>query len=388
MRIVMITDSYVPTVDGVVTTVVTTRKKLEDMGHEVTVIAPDPGEEFREDGVIYFPAMAFKQYKGYYLPIFRSNKIEVIKDLKPDIIHIYGAALMALKGMISSYTLGIPSVATYITSIRDVVSTYSPIRLPEEIMDKLVQIYIRAFLRRPHAVIVPTQPIAEELDDQRVVTKRLERIHIGVDTERFRRDEDGGRKIRERYGIAGKKVLICAGRLSAEKNIDLLIRSMGRTDDDTVLIIAGKGPMEQELRQISGDLGLDGKVIFAGFVPDEELVAYYSAADVSASGSRFETQGLTTLEAMACGLPAACADAKAFRETVEDGVNGYRFENNEESCASAIIGCLDNVKDMSPNARRTAEIYSIRETAVKLEKLYLDILGRRADDTAEGSDTM
>ena len=374
MKIVLITDSYLPTRDGVVTTVITTKKELEAMGHHVTVIAPDPGKDEREEGVIYFPATGFKKYKGYYLPVFRSNKIEIIKKIGPDIIHIYGAALMAIKGLIASRTLKIPTVTTYITSVGEVINDYSPIKLPPDIMDKLVWTYLRGFLKRPGAVIVPTQPIADELVMKGVRTKRLERIHIGVDTERFRRDAEAGRAIRSRHVIGSKKVLICAGRLSAEKNVGLLIRSMRLIGDDVILLIVGKGPAEQELRQLVKETDTGDKVIFTGFVPDDELTAYYSAADVTVSCSQFETQGLTTLEAMSCGLPAACANARAFAETIEDGVNGYRFEQNEESCASAIMKCLSNAEAMSAGARMTAERYSIRETAVKLEKLYEDVI--------------
>jgi len=374
VKIVFITDSYIPTTDGVVTTVVTTKRELEKMGHHVTVIAPDPGKEFREPETIYFPATGFKRYKGYYIPIFRSNKIEIIKELDPDIIHIYGVAFMAIKGLIASRTLKIPAVATYITSVGEVMSDYSPVKLPKEIMDKLVWTYMRSFLKRPKAVIVPTQPIADELNSHDTEFKRLERIHIGVDTERFVRNADDGNRIRERHGLTGKKVLICAGRLSAEKNIDLLIRSMRYVDGNVSLLIVGKGPMAEELKQLSGELALNERVIFTGFVPDDEIVAYYSAADVTVSCSRFETQGLTTLEAMACGLPAACANARAFRETIKDGKNGYKFEQSEEECADAVMRCIREAETLSPAARATAEEYSIRRTAEKLEGLYTEIL--------------
>ncbi|MDR0791587.1 MAG: glycosyltransferase [Methanomassiliicoccaceae archaeon] len=378
MKIAFITDSYIPTVDGVVTAVVTIKKELEDMGHSVTVIAPDPGKDKREEGTIYFPAISFKKYKGYFLPIFRSNKIELIKDLDPDIIHIYGEALMSIKGLIASRTLKIPSVATYVTSVGEVINDYSPIRLPAPIMDRLVWTYLRSFLKRPSALIVPTRPIAEELIGHGVKAKRLETIHIGVDVKRFTRNEEDGNRIREKHNVASKRVVICAGRLSSEKNIDLLIRSMRSVDGNTVLIIVGKGPMDAELRQLSKDLGLDEKVIFTGFVPDEELVAYYSAADIAASCSKFETQGLTTLEAMSCGLPTACADARAFIEFVKDGVNGQRFTSDEKSCSGAIMKCLNDKEKLSAGARATAEAYSIRETAVKLERLYEEIIQERS----------
>jgi len=374
MKIAIVTDSYIPTTDGVVTAVVTIKKELEERGHDVTVIAPDPGEEHREDGTIYFRAISFKKYKGYYLPIFRSNKIDVIRHLNPDIIHIFGVTLMALKGLIASRTLKIPAVTTYVTSVGEVINDYSPIKLPYEIMDKLVWIYLRNFLKRPNALVVPTPPIAAELTERGVRPKRLETIHIGIDIERFRRNEEERIRIREKHSLGSKRVLICAGRLSAEKNHLLLIRSMASMDKDVVLLIVGKGPMDAELKQLTKELSLEDRVIFTGFVPDEELVSYYSAADVTVSCSKFETQGLTTLEAMACGLPAACADARAFSDTIVDGLNGYKFESTEEDCVRAMNACLERIEEMAAGARRTAEINSIQETAVKLEKLYEEVI--------------
>lgn len=374
MKIAIVTDSYIPTTDGVMTAVVTIKKELQKRGHDVVVIAPDPGKEFREDGTVYFRAISFKKYKGYYLPIFRSNKIETIENIDPDIIHIFGITLMALKGLIASRTLKIPTVTTYVTSVGEVVNDYSPIKLPPEVMDKLVWVYLRNFLKRPNAVVVPTAPIADELMERGVRPKRLETIHIGIDTERFRRNEEERIRIREKHNLEGKKVLICAGRLSTEKNISLLIRSMQTVDENVSLLIVGKGPMNDELRQLAKDLHLDERVIFTGFVPDEELVSYYSAADVTVSCSKFETQGLTTLEAMACGLPAACADARAFSDTIIDGVNGYKFESTEEDCVRAINACLNQIDELAAGARKTAEQNSIEETAIKLEKLYMEVV--------------
>ena len=115
MRIAIITDSYLPTTDGVVTAVLTTRRSLEALGHTVFIIAPDPGPEYREEGVYYFPAKKLRTYDGYYVPIFPSEKVTLLKKLKPDIIQVRGVALMAVKALIASKQLGIPVVITYDT---------------------------------------------------------------------------------------------------------------------------------------------------------------------------------------------------------------------------------------------------------------------------------
>lgn len=369
MRIAIVTDSYYPTRDGVVTAVVTCKSALEDMGHEVFIVAPDPGEEFREDGVYYCPAKKFKGYEGYFRPKLTKNKIKVLESLNPDVIHIYGCTIMALKGLVSSHYYGIPTVQTFVTMVNEVADQYVSIRIPKKLLNKLVNIYLRNELKRPNALIVPTPSIARELEELGVKSKRLDVISIGIDSDVFVRN-DRGQAIRERHGLVGKKVAIAVGRLSYEKNTGLIIRSLKLLDDDVCLLIAGKGPMEKEWKDLAISEGLEDRVIFAGFVPDEELVSYYSCADIAVSASKFETQGLTTLEAMGCGLPAICANGRAFMDVIEPGVNGYLFETTEEDCARAMKLGFENCSEIAVGARETAERNSMKETARRLVEVY------------------
>jgi glycosyltransferase involved in cell wall biosynthesis len=72
-------------------------------------------------------------------------------------------------------------------------------------------------------------------------------------------------------------------------------------------------------------------------------------------------------------------DARAFAETIEDGKNGFKFPFNEKGCADAIAKCIERAEEMSKAARAAAERYPIRETAVKLEKLYEEVASGHAD---------
>jgi len=373
MKIAIVTDSYFPTRDGVATQVLTTRQCLERMGHEVFIIAPDPGEKDREEGVYYVKAKPFKSYEGYYLPTFRHNNLKVIKDLEPDIIHMHGCTVMTLKGLVTSHFTGIPTVQTFVTMVNEVAYQYSPIKLPPRFLNWLVRIYLRQELKRPNALIVPTPPIERELLAMGVKPKRMEVIPVGVDIDRFKKN-DRGDEIRKRHGLEGKKVLITVGRMSFEKKVDLLISTMKRFDDDVALLVCGKGPMDKEWRQLAVDEGVSDKVVFAGFVPDDELISYYSSADIFITASKFETQGLTTLEAMACEIPALCANGRAFTDVIKEGYNGYLFETTEEDCERAIRLGLEHIDELKKGARETAELYSIQSTAESLDKLYKEVV--------------
>jgi len=373
MKVAIVTDSYFPTRDGVATQVLSTKQCMERMGHEVIIVAPDPGEKDREEGIIYIPAKPFKSYEGYFLPTFRHNNLKELTALKPDIIHMHGCTVMTLKGLVTSHFSGIPTVQTFVTMVNEVAYQYSPIKLPPNFLNKLVQIYLRQELKRPNALVVPTPPIARELLEMGVKPKRMEIIPVGVDIDHFKRN-DKGDEIRERHGLVGKKVLITVGRLSFEKNVGLIIKTMKQMDDDIALLICGKGPMDKEWRQLAVDEGVTDKVVFAGFVPDEDLISYYSCADIFITASKFETQGLTTLEAMACEIPALCANGRAFTDVIKNGENGYLFETTEEDCARVIREGLADLDNLKKGARATAELYSMENTAIALDKLYKEVV--------------
>ena len=373
MKVAIVTDSYFPTRDGVATQVLTTRQCLERMGHEVFIIAPDPGEKDREEGIYYVKSKPFKSYEGYYLPSFRHNNLKIIRDLQPDIIHMHGCTVMTLKGLVTSHYTGIPTVQTFVTMVNEVAYQYSPVKIPPNILNKLVQIYLRNELKRPNALVVPTPPIARELLEMGVKPKRMEIIPVGVDVDRFKRDGKG-EEIRRRHGLEGKRVLITVGRMSFEKKVDLIIKTIKSLDDDVVLLVCGKGPMDKEWRQLAVDEGVSDRVVFAGFVPDDELISYYSCADIFITASKFETQGLTALEAMACEIPALCANGRAFTDVIKNGYNGYLFETTEEDCARVIKLGLENIESLKEGARETAEKYSIQSTAESLDKLYKEII--------------
>jgi len=372
MRIAMVTDSYFPTRDGVVTSITIAKQGLEKLGHEVIVVAPDPGKDKRMDGVHYFKAAKFKSYPDYFVPIFPSNKAEILRSIDPDVIHIHGMAIMAMKAIIAARNLKVPTVLTFHTMVGDAIEFYSPLKISPEIQKKLIWIYLRNLLKRPGAVIGPTESTINELLANGVRPKRTEIIPTGIDTKRFNPEIDGS-AMRERYGIKEEKVALYAGRLSFEKNIDVIINAL-RYVDNVKLLIAGKGPAKESLTEEAAKAGVADRVIFAGFVPDAELPSIFAAADLSVSASRFETQGLSILEALACGLPVACANERAFKDVIKHGVNGFLFDGGAEECADAMRMCISCDDAVKKNARATAESLSLDACAQKLSDLYKDLV--------------
>jgi len=103
---------------------------------------------------------------------------------------------------------------------------------------------------------------------------------------------------------------------------------------DHDVVIVGAGPYLEKAYDQARHLGLSGDVIFTGFVSDTDLPKYYAAADVFAIASKFETQGIVVLEALASGRPVAGANFRAIPEFVRDGVNGALFDpSSPRACA-------------------------------------------------------
>ena len=377
MKIAAVTDSYHPTSDGVVVAVDTYTKSLKTVGIESEIVAPDPGsEKDRIEGVRYFRSIGFKSYPGYFIPIFPSNKVQVFREINPDVVHIHGITVMALKGLIAAHHLKIPVVVTFHTMVGDTMKYYSPVKIPQETAEKLVWKYIGYFTRWVDAIVAPSQAVANELKANGIKTEDIRVIPTPIDTSRFSPGE-GREEIREKYGLQGKKVIACVGRVSFEKEIDTLIRAISQMDDNIVLFIVGKGPAMDSLKELCQQLNLEDRVVFAGYQSGEDLVKCYRAADMAATASRFETQCFVALEAMACGLPVACANARALADYVKDGENGFLFNNSVEECIEALKKGLAAGDDIRENAMATAKEFSVETFTSRMSSLYNDVIERK-----------
>lgn len=375
MRVALFTDSYLPTVDGVVTSVLTTRRQLEANGHEVVVFAPeDPRRRgARETGTIYVRAKEFRHYPGYRLAMFPGREVDLIKELGIDVIHIHGVGFVGIKGLWASWQGKVPSVSTFHTMIHDTIPFYSPFGLNLHLLERGLRFYLRVFLRKTHGVVVPSRAILNEIMALSPLARIADVIPTGVDPDRFRPGLSG-QSVRTKWGLNGHDVILHVGRVAAEKNLTTLIHAFPKVmeaNPETKLMIVGTGPYIEKYYDMVRHLGLSGDVIFTGFVPEAELPRYYAAADAFAIASRFETQGLVVLEALASGRPVAGANYRAIPEFVQDGVNGALFEPSDvRGCAEAILRCLRRRDEMRDPARESALPFSVKRCTRRLEHVY------------------
>ena len=378
----MFADSFHPTVDGAVVAMETVARGLENRGHEIIVLAPKSGSHVDYPRKVhYLPAREFKNYPGYRVVFSPSDMLEFLRKEKVDFMHSHGLASMAILSLTASRALKVPHVLTFHTMANEAIKYYSPFPMRDDLIIELVWVYLRNMLRRPEVVIAPSSPVKKELEEHGVRMKACEVIPTGVDCKRFT-PEKYDKKFLERFGFAGKRVLLHVGRLSMEKRLDLIFTAMSKLATkvpDLRLLVVGAGPASASYEKTVSNLGLSDKVVFTGFLPDDELPVAYASCEALVISSTFETQGLVVLEALASGTPVIGIRYRAIPEFVHEGKNGCLFD--EDSCAEAIMRCLDRGDSMMMSAVSSAMEYSIDTCTAKLERAYglaADVLARQS----------
>jgi D-inositol-3-phosphate glycosyltransferase len=162
---------------------------------------------------------------------------------------------------------------------------------------------------------------------------RIAVIPCGVNLNLFQPyDKDAAR---QQLGLAQqKKILLFVGRLEPLKGLENVIRAAGLLNEPEVqlLIIGGDDRSQPEVDRLTGlasELGLGGKVEFLGTVPQAELSAYYSSADISVVASYYESFCLVILESMACGTPVVSTMVGVAPAVIRSGLNGYVSADNQ-----------------------------------------------------------
>lgn len=182
----------------------------------------------------------------------------------------------------------------------------------------------------------------------------------------------------------GRPVVLFVGRLDARKGLPVLLGAFARVlaaGSRARLVVAGKGPMFDECRQRTAELGITDHVNFAGFVPADMLPRYYASADIYCSPALGgEAYGIVLLEAMAAGVPVIASDIPGYNEVVHDGATGVLVPpGSEEALAAAITGLFSDegrCRALSIAGRARAESLSWARIAERVEDYYRVVLDR------------
>ena len=393
MRIGIFTDTYPPYINGVSTSVYMLKKALERKGHQVFVVTINNESlhyKFDEDDtVIRIPGLPIGICDYRLSFIYPIRAMNIIRKWKLDVIHSHTEFGVGTFARIISRQFNIPLVHTYHTMYED-YTHYITRGYFEKSSKKIVE-YLTLFYcdKTANELIVPTKKTYDLFKEKYEVDKNIYIIPTGIEIDRFfieNVDNSNVEKIKKKLNIDFSSFnIVFVGRLAKEKNVDLLLsahKNIIKEKKDINLIIIGDGPDMDEYKETSKRLGIDENVIFVGKVPWEDIPAYYRVADVFATASKSETQGLTVIEAMAASVAPICIDDESFRNTVIDGLNGRIFETQEEyeKIVLELYKDKKQLDQLQRQARLNAEVHSSKYYAESVLDVYKHVIDNKQND--------
>lgn len=392
MRIGLFTDTYPPYINGVSTSVCMLKHALEKKGHQVFVVTVNNDSlkyNFEDNNtVIRIPGIPIGIYDYRLTGVYPLRAINIIKKWNLDVIHSHTEFGVGTFARIIAKQLNIPLVHTYHTMYEDYVH-YITHGYFNKSSKKIVE-YLTLFYcdKTANELIVPTKKTYDLFKDKYEVDKNIHIIPTGIEIERFYKENVNKKKVtdlkKKLMILKDDFVIVFVGRIAEEKNIVFLIeaqKEIAKKYDNIKLIIIGDGPDSDKYKKLSSKYKLTESIIFTGKVPWEEVPCYYQLADVFATASTTETQGLTVIEAMAGGVAPLCIDDESFRNVVVDDLNGHIFKNKKEYIKDVYELYNDPIKleNLSKQARLNAERHSSKYYAEGVLDVYEHAIGKKKE---------
>ncbi len=288
----------------------------------------------------------------------------IIREERFDVSHSFFSLPTGPLSLWLKTKIGLP----YIVSLRGSdVPGYDP--YAEQVTHKLLLPLTRRIWREAHRT-VPNSHGLRELAQRTLPDCEMEVIYNGIDASLFRPLVPYGQR-----PVPPLRIL-CVSRLLERKGIHVLLEAFSRVVTPEVLLtIVGEGGYEQRLRELTGQLGLEAAVDFAGYIPNERMPQVYSEAHIFALPTEAESFAMVFPEAMACGLPIVSSTAGAVPEIVRDGEEGLLVPAGDvEALAEALQRLLEDEPlrtKMAHNARQRAETCFTWDAVVNAyEQLY------------------
>jgi len=343
MRIAMVTETFLPSVDGVVTRLAHALDWLAAQGHELCVVAPDLGvRDYKGIPVhgVRAVTMPFYRSRPWGLPSRRVGRC--LQEFAPDVVHVWQPDLVGLSAVHACRRLGLPLATSYHTNTvayLDYYRAFKPLK-------GLLAAYERELLNAGDLTLVTSGAMRRELVARGVQEPLV--LPRGVDlAARDPRFASSEMRARLTGGEPWRPLLVYVGRVAAEKGLDTLLPVM-RAHPDWALAVVGGGPELERLRELFAGT----RTHFAGFLGGGELSAAFASGDAFVFPSTTETLGLVILEAQASGVPVVAAASPATCEQVRDGVDGVVYDpQRPETLAEA----LERVLSDKPRAAAIAQ---------------------------------
>ena len=396
LHVMVVADQYYPpTLGGSAISARRLAAGLASRGHRVTVLAPSTGfqdyVEFDQGTTVLrrrsLPALHLWKHTDRHqirAALFPDSFVtRAIRVLSPQIVHIQVPALMGAAAVRVARELDIPVVATLHALPENVVPTRDKGSLLFRAVSALFWEEVISFCDRCDVVTAPSHTACRLLEEHGLRRRAIPTSN-GVDTTIFRPPRDPAEKLgaRRRLGLPlDPPLVLYAGRLAAEKRLDVLVEAMARVLQErrAHLVLAGSG--STEIEQLAHALGIGHAVTFTGRIDDDLFPLVYRAADIFALPSEAELQGIVLLEAAASGLPLVGARVYAIPEIVQHGVNGLLHQPGDADDLAQCLGYLIDHsavrQHMGERGRALAAQHSLPNLLVQWERLYRQALEAR-----------
>ncbi|MDX1417095.1 MAG: glycosyltransferase family 4 protein [Candidatus Promineifilaceae bacterium] len=372
LHIAFFTNTYRPTMSGVVRSIDTFRQAFTDMGHNVFIFAQKAHKyEDKEPFIFRYPAVEVPFVNDYAFPMPFSRTIDnVLPSLKLDVIHSHHPFLLGDVAADKAKSLDLPMVFTFHTRY-DEYTHYVPIS--PDLTKVVIDLWMSHYLEKCNHIITPSESIKEILIEHGV-RGDMTAIPTGIDITPF--EEADGEAVRKKNGWGDDLVLISVGRLAKEKSFDTLLEAAAkvmRERSHVRLVIVGGGLEKKSLEKLAKELGIADRVQFTGSIPYEDVPSHLKGADIFCFASTSETQGLVTMEAMAAGLPIVAVDATGTSDAVDHGQDGLLTDNNAEALAGALEQVIDDAElrqRLIDGAAKKVQWFDIRRQAQRMLDVY------------------
>ncbi|MDH2916426.1 MAG: glycosyltransferase family 1 protein [Gallionella sp.] len=379
LHIALVTETYLPEVNGVAITVGRMVHGLRQRGHRIHMFRPRQGKNdvcgeqvnYRETLVSGMPIPGYPELK-VGLPA-KGLLVRLWKKQRPDIVHIATEGPLGWSALSAACKLNIPVSTDFHTNFHSYTQHYGIGWLKKPIAS-----YLRRFHNKAACTIVPTDSLQRQLEQagyQNVIV-----VSRGVDTELFHPAKRSD-YLRGSWGADEETpVVMLVSRIAPEKNLHVVIQAfeqMRRTHPLARLVMVGDGPARAELQK------QHPHVIFAGMQTGEALAQHYASGDIFLYPSLTETYGNVTVESMASGLATVAFDYAAANQHIRHDMNGLLvpFADTEAFIAQskALITDMARVHRLRHAARHTMESQTWERIMGQLEATLNDtVLARGA----------
>jgi glycosyltransferase involved in cell wall biosynthesis len=362
MRIAIITETFLPSVNGVVTRLCQSIRWLKEDGHEVFIITPDMGvSDFEGVPVAGIPTNS----------LFHLRKVKhLLQDFQPDVVHVVDPAIMGVSGLLYARRLKLPVIASY-HSLKPQLSD----RLRLLILKPILWWYLQTLHKRANLNLCTSESLLAKLQ-----AEHFTNIHLwdhGVDANYYHPIRfDAAIRDRLTGGQKDKKLLLYVGRLAPENRIEKL-REVFDKSAGFCLAIVGDGPHRAYLEQYFQDTD----TVFTGSLYGDELASAYASSDIFVFPSTTKAAGLVFLEAMASGLPVVAAKCGPTSEQVNDSITGLLYDPAVED---DFIQLLSLLKDdgfrlkLGEQARTVSQMTGWDTSFEQLLDLYKETLEKHS----------